>query len=71
MYSLFFCLLEEGNKKWPYFLHIFKDEKIASGIQFAGSDDSGCNNRHSGHTRLSKFGRLTAALKTNWSKSLS
>ena len=23
------------------------------------------NNRHSGHTRLSKFGRLTAALKTN------
>ena len=42
MYSLFFCLLEEGNEKWPYFLHIFKDEKIASGIQFAGSDDSGC-----------------------------
>ena len=64
-YSLFFCLLEEGNEKWLYFLHNFKDEKIASGIQFAGSDDSGCNNRHSGHTRLSKFGRLTAALKTN------
>ena len=42
MYSLFFCLLEEGNEKWPYFLHNFKDEKIASGIQFAGSDDSGC-----------------------------
>ena len=36
-YSLFFCLLEEGNEKWLYFLHNFKDEKIASGIQFAGS----------------------------------
>ena len=32
MYSLFFCLLEEGNEKWPYFLHNFKDEKIASGF---------------------------------------
>ena len=51
--------------KWPYFLHNFKDEKIALGIQLAGGDDSGCNNRHSGHARLSKFGRLAAALKTN------
>ena len=34
--------MEEGNEKWPYLLHNFKDEKIASGIQFAGSDDSGC-----------------------------
>ena len=37
------------------FCIISKDEKIESGIQFAGSDDSGCNNRHSGHTRFSKF----------------
>ena len=41
-YRFFFCLLEEGNEKWPYFLHNFRDEKIASEIQFAGSDDSGC-----------------------------
>ena len=68
MYSLFFCLLEEGNEKWPYFLHNFKEEKIASGIQFASSDDSGCNNRHSGHTRLSKFGRLPIALKQTEAK---
>ena len=58
-------LLEEGNEKWPYFLHNFKDEKIASGIQFAGGGDSGFNNRHFGHTCLSKFGRLPAVLKTN------
>ena len=32
--------------------------------RFAGSDSS-CNNRHSGYTRLSKFGRLPAVLKTN------
>ena len=64
-YSLFFCLLEEGNEKWLYFLHNFKDEKIASGFQFAGSGDSGRNNRHSGHTHLSKFGRPPAALMTN------
>ena len=62
--SIFF-LLEEGNEKWPYFLHNFKYEMIASGIQFAGSDDSGCNNRYSGHTLLSKFGGLPLALKTN------
>ena len=68
MYGLFFCLLEEGNEKWPYFLHKFKDEKIASGIQFAGSDVSGCNNRHFGHTLLSKFGRLPAALKQTEAK---
>ena len=47
------------------FCIISKDEKIASWIQFAGSGDSGRNNRDSGHTRLSKFGRPPAALMTN------
>ena len=47
------------------FCIISRMKKIASGFKFAGSDDSGCNNRLSGHTHLSKFGRLPAALKTN------
>jgi len=32
----FFYLLEEGDEKWPHFLHNFKGEKIASGIQLVG-----------------------------------
>ena len=44
---------------------ISRMEKIASGFQFAGSGDSGFNNMHSGHTRLSKFGRPPVALMTN------
>ena len=65
MYSLFFCLLEEGNEIWPYFLHNFKDEKLVLGIQCVGSDDSVFNNWHSGQTRLSNFVRLPASVKTN------
>ena len=51
-------------KKGHTFCIISKDEKIVSWIQFPGGDDSGCNNRNSGHTGLSKFGRPTAALMT-------
>jgi len=32
MYSLFFCLLEEGNEKWLYFLHYFRMKRLRRGF---------------------------------------
>ena len=60
-----FFLLEEGDEKWPHFLHDVRSEWIAPWIQPAGGADRSYDHLNSSHTCLSQLGRLPKGLKTN------
>ena len=60
-----FFLLEEGDEKWPHFLHDIRSEWIARWIQLVGGADRSYDHLNSSHTCLSQLGSLPTALKTN------
>ena len=60
-----FFLLEEGDEKWPHFLHDVLSEWVAPWIQPDGGADRGYDHLNSSHTCLSQLGRLPTGLKTN------